>query len=65
MTKFRHCAEALTKVAEEFPAVTLGSYPRTDPSQSYSVKLVLQSRDKDALDKAVQAVQQNIKTYRQ
>lgn len=56
-------AEALTKVAADFPAVTIGSYPRTEQDQMYGVKLILQSRDKDALEAASKAVQKDIKTY--
>lgn len=56
-------AEALTKVAETYPAVTIGSYPRTEQSQTYGVKLILQSRDQAALEAASKAVQEEIPTY--
>ena len=58
-------AAALTKVAEEYPAVTIGSYPRTEQSQTYGVKLILQSRDQAALKAASEAVQAEIPTYSQ
>ena len=56
-------AEALTKVAGEHPSVTIGSYPRTEQSQAYGVKLTLQSRDQAALEAASKAVLEKIKAY--
>ena len=53
-------AEPLTAIAKDFPAVTIGSYPSTDESQDYGVKLSLQSRDKEALEAAAAAIRKNI-----
>lgn len=63
--EIQYFAAALTKIAEEFPTVTIGSYPRTDQTQTYGVKLILQSRDEAALQAASKAIEKDITTYRQ
>jgi molybdenum cofactor synthesis domain-containing protein len=46
-------AAALDQVAEEHPAVALGSYPRFDREADHKVKLTLESRDAAAVAKAL------------
>ena len=53
----------MTKVASAHPEVTIGSYPKTEESQKYGVKLTLQSRDTAALEKASEDVRQNIHVF--
>lgn len=54
------CAEALGQVAQEHPSVAIGSYPKTDDSQAYGVKISLTSRDQEALQAAAAAVKERI-----
>ena len=53
------CADPLRQVAQEHPGVSIGSYPNvaqcTD-TQTFRVRLQIESRDKEALDAAVAAV---------
>ncbi|MCA9779572.1 MAG: competence/damage-inducible protein A [Candidatus Eremiobacteraeota bacterium] len=50
-------AAALSAVAEEHPAVTLGSYPREEDGV-WHLELVLESRDSEALDAASHVLRQ-------
>jgi molybdenum cofactor synthesis domain-containing protein len=45
-------AAALDAVVEEFPSVVIGSYPRLDTTE-YKVKITLDGRDPDQVDRAV------------
>jgi molybdenum cofactor synthesis domain-containing protein len=47
-------AAALDQVAEEHPAVALGSYPRFDREADHKVKLTLESRDAAAVARALE-----------
>jgi len=42
-------AEPLSEAARRFPAVRLGSYPRTDPGVSWRAQVTLEGRDEAAL----------------
>jgi molybdenum cofactor synthesis domain-containing protein len=46
-------AAALDEIAEQHPAVALGSYPRFDREADHKVKLTLESRDAAAVAKAL------------
>lgn len=48
-------AVPLAQVAAQFPTVSIGSYPATTDSVAYRVRLSFVSRDKAALQEAVQA----------
>jgi molybdenum cofactor synthesis domain-containing protein len=48
-------AKPLGAIQDQFPNVTIGSYPFESP-QGYATNLVLRSRDVDALESAAQAV---------
>eukprot|EP00887_Chlorella_sp_A99_P006355 scaffold3.g6355.t1 len=62
-------AVGLARIAGASPRVRIGSYPNTDlsaiydPSAKYRVKLQLESRDPEALDAAVKAVQSKFATF--
>ncbi len=49
-------AQALRDIAAEHPDVRIGSYPSTADGQGYSVKLQLEARSQDLLDKAKNAI---------
>ena len=48
-------AQALRDIAAEHPDVRIGSYPNTSDAQDYQVKLQLEARRQDVLDRAKQA----------
>lgn len=57
-------AEALGKVAAAFPTVTIGSYPNTIRGDArFTAKLCFDSRDEEALAKAVAATREVIPTF--
>ena len=58
-------ADPLTEVAKDFPSVTIGSYPRTEETEDYGVKIQLQSRDDQALKAAADAICERVKVRRQ
>ena len=50
-------ADTLSEIAQEFPTVSIGSYPNASGDYSkYKVKISLSSRDQEALAAAMQAV---------
>jgi molybdenum cofactor synthesis domain-containing protein len=42
-------ADALAVIAGRYPALRIGSYPRTEPDQAWRVQLVLEGRDPEGL----------------
>jgi len=53
-------AEALGAVQQRSPDVTVGSYPYTVADGQWAVRLVLKSRDRDALDRACEDLQSHL-----
>lgn len=49
-------AQALRGIAAEHPDVRIGSYPNTADDQKFQVKLQIEARRQDLLDKAKQAI---------
>ena len=61
-----HCADVLRRVAGEHPGVAIGSYPNVAEcaaKQAFRVKLQLESRDTEALERAVAAVREAIECF--
>lgn len=57
------CADPLRRIAGEHPGVSIGSYPNVSECsavQSFRVRLQLESRDEEALQKAVAAVKEGV-----
>ena len=57
-------AKIFSEVADKHPQVRMGSYPNTDSEDNrFRVKLQLESRNEDQLQKATQAVKDRIDTH--
>ena len=57
-------AKIFSEVADKHPQVRMGSYPNTDSEdERFRVKLQLESRNKEQLQKATQAVKDKIPTH--
>ena len=57
------CADALRRIAGEHAGVSIGSYPNVAECgalQTFRVRLQLESRDEEALQRAVAAVKEGI-----